>query len=338
MQIASTKTKESDPFAKEEVAEEECSHVRHGGEKTRGQKSPKEIRFQKAIQDIIEKLLHDSTHITKEDAQRLQNNPDRDIADHRAESIITAVEILASANERVHAGNSSNDAQIGLPSTTTQSTGTQKDSPVHAAPQPHAGLKTLREIATKVHAEIDANPTSVTTEDLRLFQNVVGKIQKTLGAVPAAVPHPDLEEEFQKEIAKIEPKVEQGTVTKEEADRLHSLESRAHGHTEKGGVTAQAQSVAAKRSRGLSISASHNTTTSNISVAVSRAHSAGQPHQGKETNLGNAAAGIQPKIGSAHETVANEDGNLQAQGATRKGRITTEAASLVDNNEGVSSA
>jgi hypothetical protein len=52
----------------------------------------------------------------------------------------------------------------------------------------------------------------------------------------------------------MEPKVEQGTVTKAEADHLHSLEARAHGHTEKGGLTAVAQSVAAKRERQHSLS------------------------------------------------------------------------------------
>ena len=76
-------------------------------------------------------------------------------------------------------------------------------------------------------------------------------MQRALGQTNA--PHPELEGELQAEIAKIEPKIELGTVTKEEADHLHSLEARAHGHTEKGGVAAHAQSVAAKRERALSL-------------------------------------------------------------------------------------
>lgn len=43
-------------------------------------------------------------------------------------------------------------------------------------------------------------------------------------------------------------------MTFEEANHLHSLEARAHGHTEKGGLTAKAQSVATKRERQASIS------------------------------------------------------------------------------------
>jgi hypothetical protein len=52
---------------------------------------------------------------------------------------------------------------------------------------------------------------------------------------------------LQEEYAKVEPKVAEGTVTIEEANHLHSLETRAHGHTEKGGLTAKAQSIATKR-------------------------------------------------------------------------------------------
>jgi hypothetical protein len=70
-------------------------------------------------------------------------------------------------------------------------------------------------------------------------------MQRAIGQTNA--PHPELEAELQEEIAKIVPKVEQGTVTKEDADHLHSLEARAHDHTEKGGITSVAQSVAAKR-------------------------------------------------------------------------------------------
>ena len=39
---------------------------------------------------------------------------------------------------------------------------------------------------------------------------------------------------------------EPGSVTKEEADLLHSRETRAYGATEKGGVAAKAQSLASE--------------------------------------------------------------------------------------------
>jgi hypothetical protein len=59
-------------------------------------------------------------------------------------------------------------------------------------------------------------------------------------------PHPELEAELQQEYAQIQPEIERGTVSSAEAGHLHSLESRARGHTERGGLTAMAQSVAAK--------------------------------------------------------------------------------------------
>ena len=80
------------------------------------------------------------------------------------------------------------------------------------------------------------------------------EMQKAVGR--ASAPHPELESELQDQYREIAPKVAQGIVTKEEADQLHSLEARAHGHTEKGGLTAAAQSVAAKRERALSLSSS----------------------------------------------------------------------------------
>lgn len=77
-------------------------------------------------------------------------------------------------------------------------------------------------------------------------------MQKALGTTNS--PHPELEAELQHEIANIEPKVADGTVTTEEANHLHSLEARAHGHTERGSITSIAQSVAAKRERQISLS------------------------------------------------------------------------------------
>jgi hypothetical protein len=52
-------------------------------------------------------------------------------------------------------------------------------------------------------------------------------MQRALGSTNA--PNPELEHELQQEYARIVHKVEQGTVTKAEADHLHSLEARVHG-------------------------------------------------------------------------------------------------------------
>lgn len=75
-------------------------------------------------------------------------------------------------------------------------------------------------------------------------------MQRAIGHTNAS--HPELEAELQQLYAKIVPKVELGVVTKAEADHLHSLEARTHGHTERGGLAAIAQSVAARRERQVS--------------------------------------------------------------------------------------
>ena len=173
--------------------------------------------------------MDDANSITMEDVKALRNHADRTSAD-RAENIIAAIEIFASENEKAQAGNISESLHVALSSTTAQTTQSRKASVVHAASQAHIGLKTLREIATKVHAEIDANPKSVTNEDLKLYQSVVSRLQKTVGADTAGASHPRLGKGLQQEIAKIEPKIESDTVTKEEADHLRSLEARAHRH------------------------------------------------------------------------------------------------------------
>jgi hypothetical protein len=61
------------------------------------------------------------------------------------------------------------------------------------------------------------------------------------------------EKNFQDAVDLIEPKIANApdTVTKEDADLLHSREVRAHGGAEKGGITAQAQSLAVKNEQSI---------------------------------------------------------------------------------------
>ncbi len=61
-------------------------------------------------------------------------------------------------------------------------------------------------------------------------------------------PHMHREKNFQNAVKIIMPKLENSPddITKEDADLLHSREVRAHGGVEKGGITAQAQSLAAR--------------------------------------------------------------------------------------------
>lgn len=158
-------------------------------------------------------------------------------------------------------------------------------------------------------------------------------MQKAIGN--ASVPHPDLEAELQEETAKIEPKVARGTVTKAEADHLHSLEARAHGHTEKGGIAAIAQSVAAKRESRISLS---NTTSpdSGRSRANSKTATATpqeQSHHDKEANLHEAEITNKPKLEQGTVTQGDADflhsREMRAHGHIEKGGLAATAQSIV---------
>jgi hypothetical protein len=161
--------------------------------------------------------------------------------------------------------------------------------------------------------------------------DIFTEMQRAVGHTNA--PHPELETELQEEIAKIEPKVAEGTVTVEEANRLHSLEARAHGHTERGGITSIAQSVAAKRERQLSLS-SGSSPPNNRSRANSKAFNPEeQSRRDKETNLHAVQDAIELKIeqSTATEGDANRLHSLEtrAHKKTEKGSMTAFARSLV---------
>lgn len=155
-------------------------------------------------------------------------------------------------------------------------------------------------------------------------------MQKAVGHTNA--PHPELEAQLREEIAKIEPKVAEGTVTIEEANHLHSLEARAHGHTEKGGITSIAQSVAAKRGRQLSLS-SGSGSSSNRSRANSKTFTPqDQSHLDKESNLKKAEDATKPKIeqGTASEEDAKpiDSRGTRAHGHAEKGGLAASAQSV----------
>lgn len=176
-------------------------------------------------------------------------------------------------------------------------------------------------------------------------------MQRAIGQTNA--PHPELEAELKREFAKIESKVEQGIVTKKEADHLHSLEARAHGHTEKGGLTAIAQSVAAKRERALSLS---DNTNSQVPTTAVNSHASAptstdpvdkgltpeeQSARDKETNLKMAELTINPKVENEPEHITKEDASLvqsrehRAHGHVKKDSIAAEAMHYADKNPAV---
>ncbi|KAJ4287950.1 hypothetical protein N0V90_011965 [Kalmusia sp. IMI 367209] len=182
---------------------------------------------------------HDPLSITTDDARRLSEH--FEATDARSAKIISAVESLAVASRDINF--------LG---------------PTIGQHEPHLAQMAL---VNDLKAAVEQHPKSVTPDILKATQGIIGKMQRALGQNNA--PNPELEAELQAEFAKIEPKIEQGTVTKAEADHLHSLEARAHGHTEKGGVTAVAQSVAAKRERALSLSDTTNESRTGSSAKLS---------------------------------------------------------------------
>jgi hypothetical protein len=122
-------------------------------------------------------------------------------------------------------------------------------------------------------------------------------MQKAIGHTNA--PNPELELELQEEIAKIEPKVAEGTVTIEEANHLHSLEARAHGHTEKGGLTSIAQSVAAKRERQLSLSSGSTPTPRSRANSSYSSPPPEYSHRDRASSLREVQAAVEPKVDQA---------------------------------------
>jgi hypothetical protein len=248
--------------------------------------------FQSLMQDILVKLKNDPSSITTEDARRLSENAV--VGDLRTAKIISAVEAFAVASETINEV----DPQLGQ--------------------APHTSLLT---VVNDLKVAVDQNPTDVTAEVLKKAQTVVSskyttyrfdmagqlfkhtdhvtEMQRVVGHSNA--PHPELEAQLKEEIAKIEPKDVEGTVTIEEANHLHSLEARAHGHTEKGGITSVAQSVAAKRERQLSLSSGSGLIQSRARANSKTVSSQEQSYP----NLREAEIAVQPEV--LQRTVNDED-------------------------------
>ncbi|KAJ4402941.1 hypothetical protein N0V91_006852 [Didymella pomorum] len=177
----------------------------------------------KVSQDVLQRLRSNPSSITEEDARRFSENVEAKAA--RTARLISAAESLAGARGDIYG----NDAGLDQ--------------------SPHPSLLTF---VRDLYAAVEATPDDVDTEILKTTQSIVSKMQKAIGHTNA--PHPELEAELQQEYAGIVHKVDCGVVTKAEADHLHSIEARAHGHTERGGLTAIAHSVAARRERRSSVS------------------------------------------------------------------------------------
>ncbi|CAO2656704.1 Nn.00g055070.m01.CDS01 [Neocucurbitaria sp. VM-36] len=256
------------------------------------------------MENILVKVKKNTSSITTEDARRLSENVEA--RDEKSARIISAVKSFAMTNKALHEPNTS----LGQ--------------------APYTSLLTLVE---DLHVAVDTNPGDVTTEVLRAAQSVISKMQRALRS--ASSPHPGREAELEEEIAEIEPKVTQGIVTKAEADHLHSLEARAHGHTEKGGITAIAQSVAAKRERQMSLS-SNSSPNSGRSRANSKTFPCTpqeQSHYDREANFCRAEVTVKPKMEQGTLTQGDADllysREMRAHGHIEKGGLAAAAQSLI---------
>lgn len=250
------------------------------------------------LEQTLLKLEQDPSRITTEDARRFSEN--YDAHDTRSARIISAVEACAVANLEVHDQNPSFGQEL------------------------HTSLLTL---VKDLQAAVTCNPGDVTDEVLRTAQSVVSKMQKAVGNTNVA--HPEVEAELQQEIIKVERKIEQGTITKAEADHLHSLESRAYGHTEKGGITAIAQSVVAKRERQLSLG-----TGSSPAGGRKRADSQTQPGPSQEKSIRgetSCGTGIETKIA---ELGLGSKGNEKNENVGKKDSEGEDRHDSRDNEEG----
>jgi hypothetical protein len=163
-------------------------------------------------------------------------------------------------------------------------------------------------------------------------------MQKAVGHTNA--PNPELELQLQEEIAKIEPKVAEGTVTIEEANHLHSLEARAHGHTEKGGITSIAQSVAAKRERQLSLSSGSSPAPRSRANSSYSSPPPEYSHRDRASSLREVHAAVKPKDEQDTTTASGasvwHSRETHADIQTEKSGLTPLAPSFVSQKHEVS--
>jgi hypothetical protein len=154
-------------------------------------------------------------------------------------------------------------------------------------------------------------------------------MQKAIGHTNA--PHPELEAELQQEYAKIVPKVKRGDVTRAEADHLHSLEARTHGHTERGGLTAIAQSVAARCERKASIGSGSDNSRPHANSRALTTHK--QSQHSAVFDLPENEAVVKSNIGdntvTQHEADDMHSREQRAYGYMEKSGISAAAQSIV---------
>ncbi|KAI4177870.1 MAG: hypothetical protein LQ348_005756 [Seirophora lacunosa] len=253
--------------AKPTEASQVISDVAHDeGGTTKGSKSAqmqseltKQRNLEETVANVGSKLETAPGSITKEDAQAV----------HRAES-------RALGGQQPQSGSISSQAQheaaVNEGAASTSRPAAPSDPTVQSQMDRQANFE---DAASGIGSKLVNEPGNVTKEEADTLhsreQRAFGRTEKgglasqaqhqvaenegaTTGRSGGAPADPSMQSQqhrqanFEDIAAKVGNKLEKepGNITKEEADTLHSREHRALGHTEKGGVAAQAQHQAAE--------------------------------------------------------------------------------------------
>lgn len=221
----------------------------------------KQRNFEETATSVGSKLETAPASITKEDAQAV----------HRAESRV-------SGGQQPGSGSITSQVQHEAAVNEGATSASTAAAPVNPTVQSQTDRqKNFEDAANKIGSKLANEPSNVTKEDANLLhsreQRAFGyteqgglaaqaqhQVAENEGATTRSAAAPvdpnvqsqmDRQANYQEAAAKVGGKLvnEPDNVTKEEADLLHSREQRAFGHTEKGGLAAQAQHQVAENQK-----------------------------------------------------------------------------------------
>lgn len=154
---------------------------------------------------------------------------------------------------------------------------------------------------------------------------------------PEQLTHISKEKDFHIAAAELRTKIADHPehITKQDADHIHSLEQKAHGHTEKGGIAATIQHLAAQNTAK---DATKVTIEKDVEDSAGTINAEELSHLSKDREFYMAATAIGEKIAHDPEHVTQEDADFihsreqNAHGHTEKGGITAQAQHLAAEN------
>ncbi|KAL8782723.1 MAG: hypothetical protein Q9213_005147 [Squamulea squamosa] len=232
----------------------------------------KQQNFNTAASNFDSKLDAAPESITKEDAQAV----------HRAESRLEGQQPPSgSISSQAQHQAAVNEGATGTTTSTTSTSGSTRTNAAPVDPNVQSQLDrqaNYEDVASKVGGKLVNEPGNVTKEEADLLhsreQRAFGVTEKgglasqaqhqvaenegatssrstTTPSNPTTQSQMDRQANYENAANKVGSKLanEPENITKEEADMLHSREHRALGHTEKGGLAAQAQHQAAENTK-----------------------------------------------------------------------------------------